>query len=88
MLCFYGECLPSRCKFNFPATPHLDIPDNLPVHLTIANIKVIVVDYGRSCAGFFAPLMYPTLPNAPSGPPLMVLALATNGAATPPPALR
>jgi hypothetical protein len=45
MLCFYGECLPSQYKFNFPAMAHLiSVLDNLLVHLTIANIKVIIVD--------------------------------------------
>ena len=91
MFCFYGERLPSQSKFNFPGAPRPAIPEHIRVQLTVANIKEIAADYGRSCAGLFfsAPAqLCPTpaaAPPAPLMPPLMVpapaLALATDGAA-------
>ncbi|CAD6267840.1 unnamed protein product [Miscanthus lutarioriparius] len=47
----------------------------------MANIRAIAVDYGRRSASFLAPLVCPTLPPAPSAPPLMATVLVTNGAA-------
>lgn len=80
MFCFYGERLPSQRKFNFPGAPRPAIPEHIRVQLTVANIKEIAADYGRSCAAFFfaapAQLYCPTppaaAPPAPPTPPLMV----------------
>lgn len=90
MFCFYGERLPSQRKFNFPGAPRPAIPEHIRVQLTVANIKEIAADYGRSCAGLFfvAPppaQLCPTPPAPLTTPPLMVPApapaLATYGAA-------
>ncbi|CAD6245981.1 unnamed protein product [Miscanthus lutarioriparius] len=89
MFCFYGERLPSQRKFNFPGAPRPAIPEHIRVQLTVANIKEIAADYGRSCASLFfaAPVQLcptpPAAPPAPLTPPLMVPAPApvTHGAA-------
>eukprot|EP00267_Zea_mays_P032747 XP_008666485.1 ethylene-responsive transcription factor ERF015 [Zea mays] len=86
MFCFYGERLPSQRKFNFPAAPRPAIPDHLRARLTVANIKAIAADYGRSCAAFFlAPAqLCPSAPAAAAAsttPPLMVVPPATESAA-------
>jgi len=47
----------------------------------MANIRAIAADYGRRSAAFLAPLVCPTLPSAPSAPPLMATVPVTDGAA-------
>lgn len=92
MFCFYGESLPNQRKFNFPGAPRPAIPEHLRGLLTVANIKTIAADYGRSCAGFFAPMpVWTTTPAAPPAPPLMApvpspAPVATDGAAAGSPA--
>ena len=87
MFCFYGECLPRQRKFNFSAIQRPAIPDHLRIHLTIATIRVIAVDYGRRCAPFLAPLVCRAVPGALPAPP-MVPTVPVLMVLVPPPALR
>ncbi|CAO2207266.1 unnamed protein product [Urochloa humidicola] len=41
LFCFYGENLPRNRRFNFPAVPRPDIPEDVRVHLNTTNIKDI-----------------------------------------------
>jgi len=48
----------------------------------MANIRAIAADYDRRSAAFLALLVCPTLPAAPSAPPLMAATVPVTDGAT------